>query len=192
MPTKTWRTIWRKVNNKKKMLSTPHLEVMMDTVTSSCSCNELPSKIPTTPSGLIANTSHVFPRRGQEFFDSYGFTPNCYATRFTKFLASHPGETKRNVGTLQALNFNVCGYYCMFYLFHRGRPQDFKFNFNCFILDIRQTNYRHAVQLVNSVFNTNLCQRHFTRVACNVTCVEVKLNVVFCTVVNKTKTEINE
>ena len=98
-----------------------------------------PSKIPTYPSGLIANTDRnnklgqhwvamFFPdeENKEEFFDSYGLPPNFYTPRFTKFLASHPGDTERNVGTLQALNSTVCGYYCMFYLFHRSRRQDFK------------------------------------------------------------------
>ena len=102
------------------MLSTRDLEVIMmqDPVASSTflsvfASNELPSK---TPAMYFPDVNR------KEFFDSYGFPPNYYTTRFTKFLASYPGDTERNVGTLQALNSNVCGYYCMFYLFHRGRP----------------------------------------------------------------------
>ena len=94
------------IRHKAKMLLTRDLEDMMmqDPVTSSCflgvvARTELPSKIPIYPSG-------------------YGLPPNFYTSRFTKFLASHPGDTERNVGTLQALNSAVCGYYCMFYLFH--------------------------------------------------------------------------
>ena len=94
------------------MLSTQDLEVMMmqDPVASSnflgvFARNELPSKIPTFPSGLIANTEpntkpgqhwvamYFLDVDKKEFFDSYAFPPNYYTTRVTKFLASHPGDT---------------------------------------------------------------------------------------------------
>ena len=152
------------------MLSTRDLEDMMrqDPVTSSCflgvfASNELPSKIPSYPSGLIANTDPnnkpgqhrvaMFLEEGkEEFFDSYGLPPNFYTDHFTKFLTSHPGDTERNVGTLQALNSDVCGYYCMFYLFHRSRGQDFKSIVKRFSLDNRQANDRRVVQFVKSAF----------------------------------------
>ena len=171
------------------MLSTRDLDVMMmqDPVASSTflgvfASNELPSKIPTFPSGLIANTdpntkagqhwvAMYFPDvNKKEFFDSYGFPPNYYTTRFTKFLASHPGDTEHNVGTLQALNSNVCGYYCMFYLFHRGRRQDLKSIVKFFSLDNRQANDRHVVQFVKSVFGQKPLPKtfHESCVECNV------------------------
>ena len=151
------------------MLSTRDLEDMMmqDSVASSCflgvfASNELPYKIPTYPKGLIANTdpnnkpgqhwvAMFFPdeENKEEFFDSYGLPPNFYTPRF---LASHPGDTERNVGTLQALNSTVCGYYCMFYLFHRSRRQDFKTIVKRFSLDNPQANDRRVVQFVKSVF----------------------------------------
>ena len=72
----------------------------------------------------------------------------------------------------------------MFCLFHRSGRQDFKSIVKGFTLDNRQAKDCHVVQFVKSVFfNRNLCQRHFTRVACNVTCPEDKLIVVFVTVI---------
>ena len=127
-----------------------------DPVASSCflgvfASNELPSKIPIYPSGLIANrdpnntpgqhwVAMFFPDEEdkEEFFDSYGLPPNLYTSRFTKFLVSHPGDT-------------VCGYYCMFYLFHRNRRQDFKSIVKRFSLDNRQASDRRVVQFVKSV-----------------------------------------
>ena len=37
----------------------------------------------------------------EKFFDSYGLPPPLYTPRFTKFRASHPGNTERNVGTFK-------------------------------------------------------------------------------------------
>ena len=111
--------------------STRDIEVMIiknDSVASSCFLgvfvsNDLSSKIPIFPSDLIANTdSSDKPRQHwvamyfldvdkKEFFDIYGFPPNYY-----------PGDTEHNVGTLQALHFNVCGYYCILFVSLRSPP----------------------------------------------------------------------
>ena len=101
----------------------------------------------------------------KEFFDSYAFPSNYYTTRFTKVLASHPGHTERNVGTLQVLNSNMCGYYCMFYLFHRGRHQPCKFIVKCFTL----ANDGHIVQFLKSVFQHKPLPKTFDEgwVQCN-------------------------
>ena len=94
----------------------------------------------------------VFGRGQGGIFNSYGLPPNFYTDHFTMFLAYHPGDTERNVGTLQALNSNVCGYYCLFYLFRRSRGQDFKSIVKRFSLDNRQANDRRVVQFVKSAF----------------------------------------
>ena len=160
--------------------------MMQNPVASSCfhgvfASNELPSKIPIYHSGLIANTdpndkpgqhwvAMFFPDQEdkEEFFDSYGLPPNFYTSRFTKFLASHPGDTERNFGTLQALNSAVCGYYCMFYLFHRSRRQDSKSIVKRFSLDNRQAKDRRVVQFVKSVFVQRKRPCHEGCVQCNV------------------------
>ena len=140
------------------MLSTRDLEdmIMQDPVAYSCfldvfASNELPSKILSYPSGLIDNTdpnnkpgqhwvAMFLEEDKEELFDSYGLPPNFNTDHFTKFLAYHPADTERNVGTLQALNSNVCGYYCLFYLFRRSRGQDFKSivkRFSCAVCEKR-------------------------------------------------------
>ena len=69
----------------------------------------------------------------------------------------------------------------MFYLFHRSREQDFKSIVKQFSLDNPQANDRRVVQFAKSVlFNA---RGLVTRVACNVTCPEDKLNAVFVTVI---------
>ena len=164
------------------MLSTHDLEDMMrqDPVTSSCFLGVFASnELPIYPSGLIANTdpnnkpgqhwvAMFLEEDKEEFFDSYGLPPNFYTDHFTKFLASHPGDTERNVGTLQALNSDVCGYYCIFYLFHRSRDQDFKSIVKRFSLDNPKANDRRVVQFAKRVFVQ--CKRscHEGCVQCNV------------------------
>ena len=91
------------------MLSTRDLEDMMrqDPVTSSCflgvfASNELPSKIPSYPSGLIANTDPnnkpgqhwvaMFLEEGkEEFFDSYGLPPQFLHGPFHQVFNLTPG-----------------------------------------------------------------------------------------------------
>ena len=63
--------------------------------------------------------------------------------------------------------------------FYRGRCQNFKSIVKCFTLDNRQAKDRHVVQFVKSVFPQKPLSKTFTRVACNVTCPEDKLNIVF-------------
>ena len=54
-----------------------------------------------------------------EFFDSYGLHPSLYD--FTNFS---PQLFKEK--TLQSLDSNVCGQYCIFFLYHRSRGKSLK------------------------------------------------------------------
>ena len=49
-----------------------------------------------------------------EFFDSYGLSPSMYDFKFQIPM-------RMNHQTLQSLDSNVCGHYCIFYLYHRSR-----------------------------------------------------------------------
>ena len=48
-----------------------------------------------------------------EFFDSYGLHPSLYEFHFT--------PRTWNTHSLQQLNSNVCGHYCIYFLYHRIR-----------------------------------------------------------------------
>ena len=74
--------------------------------------------INTYPAGLIANTAMYFESlRESEFIDSYRFPPETY-NMDTYILWD---VTYYNDKTLQELNSDVCGDYCLFYLIQRAR-----------------------------------------------------------------------
>ena len=117
------------------MLPSPDLEVVMmqDPVASLCfvgvfASNELPSKIPTFPSSLAPNTDPItnlvstwWPcispnKRRRNSLTVTDFPRITTRPGLKKFLPSYPGDTERNVGTLQDLNSNVCGYYYVWLL----------------------------------------------------------------------------
>ena len=88
--------------------------------------DELPKTFDTFPYGFVANTdpstepgthwvAFYFPSRDKgEFFDSYGYPPEHYG------LESYDIETW-NKYKLQSSWSNVCGQYCIFYLYHKSR-----------------------------------------------------------------------
>ena len=87
--------------------------------------DQLP-KINTFPCGFVANTdpitepgthwvSFYFPSLGKaEFFDSYGHRPEHYGFKLYDI------ETWNN-RKLQSSLSEVCGQYCIFYLYHKSR-----------------------------------------------------------------------
>ena len=88
--------------------------------------DELPKTFDTFPCGFVANTdpstkpgthwvAFYFPSRDKgEFFDSYGYPPEHYGFKSYKI------ETW-NKYKLQSSWSNVCGQYCIFYLYHKSR-----------------------------------------------------------------------
>ena len=89
--------------------------------------DELPT-LNTFPSGFVANTdpstepgthwvAFYFPSRDKgEFFDSYGHPPEHYGEPFTVYNVETINSHK-----LQSSWSNVCGHYCIFYLYHKSR-----------------------------------------------------------------------
>ena len=86
-----------------------------------------------------------------EFFESYGFPPDRYT--FAPYLA-RGDETLRSFRTLQALTSDVCGHYCLFYLYHRTRVRSLQAVVNSFRVNNRRDNDRYVVQFVNRVFGS--------------------------------------
>jgi hypothetical protein len=90
----------------------------------------LPSRI-RYPSAHIFNTdkqsgpgihwvSVYFDKDGNaEFFDSFGLDPGVYG--FSGFLRRHSRSFSYNHIQLQSLHSITCGYFCIFFLFHRCR-----------------------------------------------------------------------
>lgn len=95
--------------------------------------DRLPSKIQRYPAAFVANVdthdqpgSHwcafYFDKDGNgEFFDSYGRKPQELCMNFKYFLENNCKEWIYNTRELQALDSNVCGHYCLYYLVNRCR-----------------------------------------------------------------------
>ena len=89
--------------------------------------DEMPD-LDTFPCGFIANTdpstepgthwvSFYFPSCDKgEFFDSYGYPPEYYGEPFRSYNV----ETINSHKLLSSWS-EVCGHYCIFYLYHRSR-----------------------------------------------------------------------
>ena len=89
--------------------------------------DELPD-LDTFPSGFVANTdprtepgthwvAFYFPSRDKgEFFDSYGYPPEYYGEAFTVYDVETINSHK-----LRSSWSEVCGHYCIFYLYYRSR-----------------------------------------------------------------------
>ena len=95
--------------------------------------DKLPTSVSSYPALFIANVdtsdkpgSHwiafYFTKdREGEFFDSYGLPPNKYSRTFTNFLNKNSNSWKFNSKTLQSINSNVCGHYCLYFALFRSR-----------------------------------------------------------------------
>ena len=93
--------------------------------------DQIPKHVRSYPASMIVNTdpSHLpgehwlalhFPSPEEvKFFDSYGFPPTAYGDCFTKALEHK--QVTRNQKSLQSADSNVCGYYCIFFLYYKAR-----------------------------------------------------------------------
>ena len=118
--------------------------------------DELP-KLNTFPCGFVANTdpstepgtpwvAFYFPSREKgEFFDSYGYPPGYYGFK------SYEIETW-NQHKLQSSWSNVCGQYCIFYLYHKSRGYSMSKIVNLFT-DNTSINDRNVACYVKKHFN---------------------------------------
>ena len=109
--------------------------------------------------GLVVNTdprqkpgehwiAMYFPDvRGNEFFDSYGFPPVYYNDDFPRY-SKNRGDTVRNKKTLQALTSDFCGFYCIYYLYHRTRGHSLDSIVKTFRVKDRVGNDRYVERFV--------------------------------------------
>lgn len=66
------------------------------------------------------------------YFDSYGIEPNLYIKQFlTQFL-----KVYQNKKIIQALNSNVCGFYCIYFIYSLSIGQSFK-NFLFYLCNLK-------------------------------------------------------
>ena len=151
------------------MLRTPDLQCMArrEPLTASqfegvFAADQIPKRVRSYPAGMIINTdpSHLpgehwlalyFPSAKEvEFFDSYGFPPVVYGDHFAKALKDK--QVTRNRKSLQSANSNVCGYYCLFFLYHKARGKTIPQIEKVFRNEDRVGNDRLVVQFVRTHF----------------------------------------
>ena len=100
-----------------------------------------------------------------EFFDSYGLHPSIYG-----FIQS---PSSINHTTLQSLDSNVCGQYCIYFLYHRSRGKTMSQIIGTFIKD-QAWNDNSVARFVAKHFQSrrcrcsaNCCQSCIKRKLCN-------------------------
>ena len=120
--------------------------------------DELPKTIDTFPYGFVANTdpstepgthwvSFYFPSRDKgEFFDSYGCPPEYYG-----FKRMDTWNSRK----LQSSWSEVCGQYCIFYLYHKSRGYSMSKIVNLFTGDTRLNDCKVACY-VKKHFNVTI------------------------------------
>ena len=114
--------------------------------------DELPSSITKRPCLLVVNADNsfgvgkhwvvfYFPTKGpSEFFDPAGQTPVFYSKRFETVLLLGGLNHKYmyNKITLQAPNTLTCGYFCIYFAFHRALGYSFAKVLSLFTLNTYQ------------------------------------------------------
>lgn len=94
--------------------------------------NRLPNSI-SIPCGIVVNTDPDFKPgshwvaiyidkfRNGEYFDSYGLPP--FVSHHQQFLRSNCKRLVYNTVEMQSLNSDVCGQYCLLYLYFRAHAR---------------------------------------------------------------------
>ena len=97
-----------------------------------CAANRLPNAI-STPCGIVVNTDpdskpgthwvaiYIDRFRNCEYFDSYGLPP--FVNHHKKFLHTTSSKLIHNTREMQSLHSNVCGQYCLLYLYFRAHSR---------------------------------------------------------------------
>jgi hypothetical protein len=86
-----------------------------------------------------------------EFFDSSGQAPQSYKKRFQYFLINHGPNYRYNQQRLQNLGSDVCGKYCLFFIYHRSRHISMKVILKLFSSDF-ESNDRLVSEFCRRVY----------------------------------------
>ena len=112
----------------------------------------LPAVVKDFPASFVANVdsssqpgSHwvafYFTNNKQgEFFDSYGQSPQTYSSYFKDFLDKNAVDWIYNKKHLQSIFTNVCGHYCIFFLYHRCKNMSMNDIVNFFTSNVKEEN----------------------------------------------------
>ena len=75
-----------------------------------------------------------------EFFDSYALPPYRYAQYFEDFLNRNAAQWTYNRKYLQSLFTDVCGHYCIFYIYNHCHNINMNGAVNMFALKVKEDN----------------------------------------------------
>jgi hypothetical protein len=116
-----------------------------------CASNELEGlHISNKPTFIIANSDpahmngehwisfYIYKAKGEmEYFDSFAKPPEYYNKQFSNFLKKHCETYTKNTKVLQSNNTNLCGGYCIFYLYQKCHRMSMSLALNLFSRDKR-------------------------------------------------------
>lgn len=139
--------------------------ILNDRIIGVFSADRLPSKLPQTPFGFIANTDiHSKPgrhwcaffsdSRGHfDFFDSYGRTSTQNSYHFRRWLKQNATTLRSNHKQIQSNNSKVCGLYCILFLRQRLMEYTYQGFLNSFDDISLDTNDRYIADLMTKTYS---------------------------------------
>ena len=99
-----------------------------------------------------------------EFFDSYGLPPAVYGFSLDPRVYNHR--------TLQSLNSNVCGQYCIFYLYHRSRGKSLSRILNSFSTRDLAWNDKSVARFISKYLHPTNHRCHCASSRCTQSCLK--------------------
>ena len=156
------------INPKELKMDTVQLEdaIMRDPICAKIfggvkAADKLPSYVSNSHKFYITNTQNlkepgehwvvIYSNMLPEFFDSCGQSPESYKKEFQYFLVNHGPNYIHNERRLQNIDSDVCGNFCLFYIYHRSRNISMKRILKMFTTDL-ESNDRLVTRFCSKVF----------------------------------------
>ena len=103
-----------------------------------------------------------------EFWDPLGQKPNTYTSSFVSFLARNSSQWTYNPRTVQSAFSNVCGHFCIYYIFYRCRNVSMSTIMYKFTNNLEQ-NDRLVASFVRKTFHVNIPNNYQVKDLCQST-----------------------
>ena len=138
--------------------------VLRERVLGVFAADQLPTVIPFSPYGFIANTD-VSSQPGThwlaffivdntvECFDSYGQHPGVYNALFSAWVQNQTGNVRVNQTRLQSDTSNVCGLYCVYFLRQRLLGHSMRRIIQRFSLTDLEGNDSHIFDMLTGIYS---------------------------------------
>ena len=83
---------------------------------------------------------YLFDDQHGEFFNSHGLPPHRYTKYFEDFLNRKAAQRTYNRKHIQSLFTDVCGHYCIFYIYNRCHNVKMNTTVNMFLSKVKEDN----------------------------------------------------